>query len=85
MQNYPITEAQLIDALARARLEGEHIFVYLPKLTLGEELPAVQFPREYPPEQAWDDIVTNIIPAIRACRLGVPAKTATHLARLTIH
>jgi hypothetical protein len=85
MQKYPITEEQLCAALANARVEGEHIYIFLPRLTLGEELPAVQFPACTTLEQAWNDISTNILPLIRAGRLGVPAKTATHIARLTIH
>jgi hypothetical protein len=85
MQNYPITEEQLLAALTHAQIEGNYALVYLPRLTLGEELPAIQFPCGVSIEKARDDILTNILPLIRAGRIGIPAKKATHQAGLTIH
>lgn len=85
MQDYPITEKQLLAALGHAQVDGERVFVYLPRLTLGEELPPIQFEHGVTLEKVWDDIVTNILPLIRAGKIGVPAKKATHPAGLTIH
>ena len=85
MQKYPITEKQLLVALAHAQIDGDRVFVFLPRLDLGEELPAIQFEYGVSLEKAFEDIATNIIPLIRAGKIGVPAKEATHMPGLTVH
>jgi hypothetical protein len=87
MQNYPITEAQLNAALDTAQVDAVqgYIYVFLPRLDLPEEIPAIWFRYGTSVEDMRDTILTNILPMIRAGQLGVPAKTPTHAAGLTIH